>query len=191
MIYPSPLPYDAATKATLVGALRPLVVDLLDLGACARLAHWTVRGPYTQTLHLLFGSFYDAIDEQADAIAEYVRLLGAQPIGTVQEIADTTRLTPYPAATVDGLAHCKALSERAAQFLRLAAQAIVTCNDVGAADALDLVTVLVEAVSKPAGFIVDHLVPEDEEAEPESEPKPEAGDAAETGDAAPPSKPKP
>lgn len=156
-LIPSPLPYDEATRSALADALCPLVVDLLDLTASARLAHWTVRGPYTQSLHLLFGDFYEALNDQADTLAEYVRLLGAQAPGTVQDIAEGTRLDPYDPALVDGIAHCKALSERSAAFLTFAQEAINACNDAGASDALDIVTALVEAVSKPAGFIGDHL----------------------------------
>lgn len=157
-LYPSPLPYDDATRAILVATVSPLAVDLQDLAASARLAHWSVRGPMTRPLHDAFGAFYAALSAEADTLSEYVRLLGAQPVGTAADVAASSRLPGYPAATVDGLAHCAALFEASRAFLALADAAATACNDEGAADALDFVTTTIEVVAKGAGFIGDHLV---------------------------------
>ena len=159
-LYPSPLPYDDACRTALVAALSPLAIDVQAIASAARLAHWSVRGPMTATLHASFGAFYASLAAEADTLSEYVRMLGAQPVGTVADVAAASRLPGYPAATVDGLAHCAALFEQSSAFLALADAAATVCNDEGAPDALDLVTTTIEVVAKAAGFIGDHLVPE-------------------------------
>lgn len=169
----SPSAYDAATRQALVDALLPLGLDLLDLEAGAYQAHWAVRGPHTAALHTLFGGFADTLSEQADTLSEFVRMLGGQPMGTPQQVADGSRLEPYPVDAVSGQEHCKALFDRARALVANAQAVVIVANEQGAADALDLVTVLIRAVQKTAGFIGDHLVPEEDAEEgPESAKEP-------------------
>lgn len=155
---PSVVADDDATRAQIVGVLSPLTLDALDLQAGAYMAHWSVRGPHTAALHDLFGKLAAALSGHTDALNEYLRLLGAQPVGTLQQVADGSRLDPYPVDVVDGLAHCEALTERGTAFLALVEDALTVCNDAGSADALDLVTQLKRETAKLLGFVADHLV---------------------------------
>lgn len=154
---PSLLPYTDEERRDLVGALTALSLDLQDLTAAAYLAHWSVRGPATWQLHQLFGEFAAALSGHVDTVSEYLRELGAQPVGTAQQIAEGSRLDPYPTDLVDGLDHCKALAERGQAFLGYARSAVEVCNEVSAADALDLVTQLHRDASKKLNFIADHV----------------------------------
>lgn len=155
---PSVLAEDDASREAIAEALAPLTLDTLDLQAGAYMAHWSVRGPYTAPLHDLFGKLAASLAGHADALNEHLRLIGAMPVGTPQQVADGSRLDPYPVDVVDGLAHCEALTERGRAFLFSVEEAITACNDAGSADALDLVTQVKRDTAKTLGFIADHLV---------------------------------
>ena len=84
-LYPSPLPYDDACRTALVAALSPLAIDVQAIASAARLAHWSVRGPMTATLHASFGAFYASLAAEARtllAAAEcaYLAAVGVAPI---------------------------------------------------------------------------------------------------------------
>ena len=156
-LLPALLPYTDEERRDLVGALTALSLDLQDLTAAAYLAHWSVRGPATWQLHLLFGELAAALSGHVDTVSEYLSELGAAPVGTAQQVAEGSRLDPYPTDLVDGMAHCKALTDRGKAFLTNARDAAEVCNDASAPDALDLVTQLMRDASKKLNFIADHL----------------------------------
>lgn len=64
--------------------------------------HWNVEGVHFRTFHALFEEQYDAVKIIADDVAERIRMLGGNAIGTLREFLDTTTLEEapdeYPAA---------------------------------------------------------------------------------------------
>lgn len=88
-----------------VGALGPVVVDVLALASVARQAHVNVRGPHFVALHGLFGDLYDACNKQADSLAEYGAILGA-PMALDHKAVAASSLGGLPVDTTDGIALC-------------------------------------------------------------------------------------
>jgi starvation-inducible DNA-binding protein len=49
--------------------------------------HWNVKGPFFQSLHLLFEAQYDALALAVDELAERIRSLGATAPGTFEQFS--------------------------------------------------------------------------------------------------------
>jgi starvation-inducible DNA-binding protein len=84
----------------LSGALQSVLVELLELQAQAKQAHWTVVGPHFRSVHLELDELVDAVREHADTVAERMRALDAVPDGRTRTIANTTRLASFPEGEV-------------------------------------------------------------------------------------------
>jgi starvation-inducible DNA-binding protein len=80
--------------------LQSVLVDLLELQAQAKQAHWTVVGPHFRSVHLELDEIVDAVREHADTVAERMRALDAVPDGRTRIIANTTRLASFPEGEV-------------------------------------------------------------------------------------------
>lgn len=146
-LLPSPSPYDDNTRQALVDLLNPLTLDTIALGLAAWRAHRSLSGPLFSALHPLFQAFAERLDRIADKIPEFVAMLGGQPVGLADEVAEGSRLDPYPRDITDGIAHCRELFDRAQALSAYLGQGIATANDIGAADALDLLTKAQEHVN--------------------------------------------
>jgi starvation-inducible DNA-binding protein len=85
---------------TLAGDLQSVLVELLELQAQAKQAHWTVVGPHFRSIHLELDEIVDAVREHADTVAERMRALDAVPDGRTRTIANTTRLAAFPEGEV-------------------------------------------------------------------------------------------
>ena len=85
---------------TLAGDLQSVLVELLELQAQAKQAHWTVVGPHFRSIHLELDEVVDGVREHADTVAERMRALDAVPDGRTRTIANTTRLASFPEGEV-------------------------------------------------------------------------------------------
>lgn len=86
--------------AELATDLQTVLVDLLELQAQAKQAHWTVVGPHFRSIHLELDEIVDEVREHADTVAERMRALDAVPDGRTRTIANTTRLASFPEGEV-------------------------------------------------------------------------------------------
>lgn len=80
--------------------LQRVLVDLVDLGAQGKQAHWNVTGRGFRDLHLALDEVVDTAREHSDTVAERMRALQAVPDGRTETVAATTDLTPYPSGLV-------------------------------------------------------------------------------------------
>lgn len=55
--------------------------------------HWNVFGNDFFTVHEKLEEYYNEVNEQIDEIAEHILMIGGQPLGTMQEYLNTTRIT--------------------------------------------------------------------------------------------------
>ncbi|WP_426958044.1 DNA starvation/stationary phase protection protein Dps [Muricoccus radiodurans] len=144
-------------KAESVAVLNAVLADMIDVTNATRQAHWNVKGSHFYGLHLMFEKFYDMLGEQTDELAERAVQLGGIPDGTTQAVGAKTRISPYPADTLDGLDHCKQLADRYAQLAHNLREGIDKTDEAGDADTADLITDVSREVDKALWMIEAHL----------------------------------
>jgi starvation-inducible DNA-binding protein len=134
--------------------LNTTLADEYVLSTRTRNYHWNVIGPHFYALHLLFEKQYGELEEFIDAVAERVRSLGGQPLGTLTEFVQNTRLKDDPNERLgprEMVSSLLAEHESLIQFLR---KDVTACtekfHDVGTADFL---TGMLEAHEKMAWML--------------------------------------
>ncbi|MBP2831838.1 DNA starvation/stationary phase protection protein [Aquimarina sp. U1-2] len=75
--------------------LNHLLSDEFILYTKTRKYHWNVTGMQFKSLHELFEEQYRALEEQIDEVAERVRSLGFQSIGTLKQFTKLSRLEEH------------------------------------------------------------------------------------------------
>lgn len=145
------------TRLVSVGVLNATLMDLMDLTNSVRMAHWTVKGPHFIGLHGLFETFYNELGPVTDDVAERLVQLGGRPNGTSQDVAEGTRLAPYPSEIRQGDAHLAALLERYAALAKSVREGIDTTDEAGDADSADLLTGLSRQLDKAVWMLEAHL----------------------------------
>ena len=125
-----------AIRTQVLELLNRRLADAVDLGTQAKQAHWNIKGPLFNSLHLLFDAIHASIDGYVDLLAERVVQLGGVAAGTARISAKMSELNEYPAA-VDGMEHVAALSAVLAAFgarMRIASDKISGWGDQDSAD---------------------------------------------------------
>jgi len=143
-------------KNVSLATLQALLVDGIDLYNCTRQAHWNLKGTNFIGLHEMLETFYNALNEETDLLAERMVLLGGVANGVTQNLA-TSRLPPYPADLLDSIGHVKELADRYAQVGKALRDGIDETDDAGDADTSDLLTELSRAIDKKLWMLEAHL----------------------------------
>ncbi|GAA3725336.1 DNA starvation/stationary phase protection protein [Streptomyces tremellae] len=133
-------------------ALQAVLVDLLELQAQAKQAHWNVVGATFHGLHLQLDDIATTARTQADTFAERLRALGASPDGTSDTVATTTTLPALPTGVLAATAATREITGRlhtTADTLHSALTALEGRDAVSA----DLVTTALEALEKHAWML--------------------------------------
>jgi starvation-inducible DNA-binding protein len=136
--------------------LSASLADAIDLGLCAKAAHWNVRGPNFIALHKLFDELAADSAEYADLLAERIKALGGMADGSHQRIASTSRLPAYPSAATSGAEHVEAISTALGLFGTQLRAGIDACMELGDNGSADLFTELSRAVDKWLWFVESH-----------------------------------
>jgi starvation-inducible DNA-binding protein len=158
ILFDSVAPYEAPIRLVLVDeVLNPLHLDTLAFAGAVYLAHRNLTGPSFRDLHSTFGKFAAALDKYADEIPEHVAMLGGLAVGTAEQVADGSRLDPYPTDLTDGLAHCKAITDRCKALLAYYQAGLVTCDELGAAMTFDLLNGIMAGIAHHAWFVQAHI----------------------------------
>ena len=63
--------------------------------------HWNVKGKDFFVVHGKLEEYYNNVNEQIDEIAEHILSLGGQPLGTLRDYLDTTKLAEAENKKVD------------------------------------------------------------------------------------------
>jgi len=74
------------------GLLNMLLADEYVLYTKTRNAHWNITGSNFMELHKFFESQYDQLDDIIDNVAERVRALGHESLGSLKDFVTVTRL---------------------------------------------------------------------------------------------------
>jgi starvation-inducible DNA-binding protein len=150
---------DLSTKVRThaVEILNARLADAIDLGLQVKHAHWNVKGPHFISLHELFDTLAENVEEHVDTIAERITALGGTAHGTLATVVRKTSLAPYPVEITEGLTHVAALATALADFGKKVRQGIAETDDLGDADTADLFTQVSRDVDKYLWFLEAHL----------------------------------
>src|SRR6516164_9789131 len=105
-----------AVRAKAIALLNARLADAIDLQTQIKQAHWNVKGPHFIALHELFDKINEDVEDYVD------------------DIAERSSLSEYPANTVDGRGHVEALSSALAAFGKSVRKAIDDACDLDTAD---------------------------------------------------------
>ncbi len=123
-----------------VEILNTLLADEFVLYAKTRNYHWNVTGPQFHELHRFFQEQYEALNDIVDEVAERVRALGGNAIGTLAEFLKRTRLKEHPGKYPSARAMLANLLEDHEAIIRHLRSDLETCaekyRDMGTNDFL-------------------------------------------------------
>ncbi|HEX7121759.1 MAG TPA: DNA starvation/stationary phase protection protein Dps, partial [Gemmatimonadaceae bacterium] len=145
------------TREKIVSALNQRLADCLDLQVQCKVAHWNVKGPNFAALHELFDAVYADVGNYVDLIAERVVQLGGTAEGTVQLVANRTRLEEYPLSITTGDEHVEALSSALAAFGHTVRIGIDEMDELHDRDSADILTEISRGIDKWLWQVEAHL----------------------------------
>lgn len=149
------LPID--TRHISIEMLNGIVVHAIDIALAAKHAHWNVRGRNFLASHKLFDKVFTELVTEIDALGERATAIGGIARGTVQTVADSTQLKPYPVLTVSEREHVEQLAMRLGRLgseIRHAIAAIAKSQDVVT---VDLLTTACSTVDSLLWTIESHI----------------------------------
>lgn len=140
---------------------RQQMIDLLNanlsnaiaLTLAVKQAHWNLKGAGFIGVHELLDAVADRARESADMIAERAVMLGGFAEGTLETVANTATIEPYPKDISDITKHIEALKQRFIFVGGELRKAIDAADKAGDADTADIFTQISRAVDKDAWFI--------------------------------------
>src|ERR1700751_2231282 len=138
----------ANAKNVSIAVLNARLADAIDLALLTKQAHWNIKGPNFIALHEMIDGFRTELDEHVDTMAERVVQLGGTALGTTQEGARSTTISPYPTDIYESADHLAALVDRYAKMASSARAAIDTTAEAGDANTADLFTAFSRALDK-------------------------------------------
>ncbi len=147
----------AGARAQMITILNDRLSDFLDLERQAKQAHWNVKGPRFHQLHLLFDETAALAVTWADDLAERAMQLGGIAEGTVQVIAERTKLRPAPLVAPDADTWIGVVSEAIACCANAARKDVDTADEAGDAITTDLLTRITSEADKQLWFVEAHL----------------------------------
>jgi starvation-inducible DNA-binding protein len=92
---------DSDVRHSVVEILNKTLANEVVLTLKTRGAHWNVSGAGFIELHILFDSQYKQLNEISDEIAERVRMLGGNAIGSLAEFIKYARMEEQPGVIPD------------------------------------------------------------------------------------------
>lgn len=146
-----------SVRTQMVRLLNARLADAVDLFDQAKQAHWNVKGLAFISLHELFDTIADHVEEFADSLAERAVQLGGVAEGTCQVVAERTSLNPYSLTMTAGSDHVDAVSSALADFGGKVRAAIDVADGGGDKDTADLFTEISRQVDKDVWLLEAHL----------------------------------
>jgi len=146
-----------ADRVEMVALLNQLLADTIDLRVQIKQAHWNVRGIHFQALHELFDDVAEPLPAFTDDLAERAGTLGGAAIGSVTEVAKTTRLDAMPNAFLDGESALHAVKERLAFVANEMRKGVDSAAEFGDEITADVLTEITRGLDQQLWFVESHL----------------------------------
>jgi starvation-inducible DNA-binding protein len=140
-----------------IALLNARLADCIDLKLQVKQAHWNVKGPSFIALHELFDEIAGRVEEYIDLLAERVTTLGGTALGTVQVVAQSSKMAAYPLDIAAGVDHVEALSVVLAGFGKAVRAAIDRADELGDAGTADIFTEISRGIDKDLWFVEAHV----------------------------------
>jgi len=156
-MHPSRIDLPVAKREKLIALLNQNLADTLDLQLQAKQAHWNVKGCSFFALHELFDKVAEAAEEGADLLAERVTALAGNAEGTVQVVAQRSRLAAYPLDISKGRDHVQRLADAIAAVAKNARAAIDEAGQLGDQGTADLFTEISRELDKQLWLVEAHV----------------------------------
>jgi len=144
-------------RIEMVALLNQLLADTIDLRLQIKQAHWNVRGIHFQALHELFDEVAEHLPDYTDDMAERAGTLGGAAIGTVTEIAKSTRLNAMPTAFLSATEALEAVKSRISFVANEARKGVDTAADFGDEITADVLTEVTRGLDQQLWFVESHL----------------------------------
>jgi len=148
----------SAAREQSVKLLLTALVDLLELRAATKLAHWNIKGPAFIAVHELLDKTVDDIAEAADTVAERAVQLGGQAVGTSRQVAAATTLEDFPADANAQNVIIKEVCDRLAAVGKTIRESIDKASDIPDAATADIFTQITRMIDLRLWFLESHLV---------------------------------
>jgi starvation-inducible DNA-binding protein len=87
---------DEKTSSALYPVLQARLIGLIDLQLALKQAHWNVVGPDFIAVHEMLDDHVASVREMSDGVAERLRTLGGEPVGTPGAIVAGRDWDDYP-----------------------------------------------------------------------------------------------
>lgn len=143
-------------RKTSIQELQACMNDAASLSMALKQAHWNLKGTNFIAVHELLDQVKARLDPNLDAFAERIKQLDGMAIGTVEAVAKSTGLKPYPTDISKSADHVNAISERMRSYGARVRKAIDTTADAGDASTADLLTQASREVDKDLWFLESH-----------------------------------
>ena len=144
-------------KAVAAELLQKALQTGIDLALVTKQAHWNLKGLQFIGVHLMLDGFRKDQDEYNDTMAERLTQLGGTAKGTTQEVAQGTRLPPYPTDIYAVTDHLKALIDHYAIHANAIRASIEEADEAGDADTADIFTEVSRGLDKQLWFLEAHV----------------------------------
>lgn len=143
-------------KRTVISLLNKNLAALIDLSLVTKQAHWNIKGMQFIAVHEMLDTFRTELDVHTDTIAERAVQLGGTALGTVQTVAETSILKPYPEDIYDVKDHLGALIEHYSAVANLLRQSIKDADEAGDDNSTDIFTNASRGLDKALWFLEAH-----------------------------------
>ncbi len=134
------LPIEEQLASQVAAKLPPVLFDLTDLHHHVKLAHWNLRGVGFIAVHRLLDDVAEIVDHAIDEVAERIRQLGVPVVGSLDEVAQASRLPEFPKGELPPQTAVDHLAAAFASAINGVREALDECDGLDEPITVDLLT---------------------------------------------------